>query len=61
MVSLFRVGYHSNTIEKNITSCRNKVFEAVMILTCSECNAQYKLNPDNLGATGRTVRCVDCK
>ncbi len=32
-----------------------------MILTCSECNAQYKLNPDNLGATGRTVRCVDCK
>jgi len=32
-----------------------------MILTCSECNAQYRLDPDNLGATGRTVRCVDCK
>ena len=32
-----------------------------MILTCSECHTQYRLDPDNLGSAGRTVRCVDCK
>ncbi|MFH1158746.1 MAG: MJ0042-type zinc finger domain-containing protein [Pseudomonadota bacterium] len=32
-----------------------------MILTCSECQTQYRLDPDKLGARGRTVRCVDCR
>ena len=31
-----------------------------MILTCPECQAQYKLDPAALGVTGRDVRCVSC-
>jgi len=31
-----------------------------MILTCPQCQAQYKLDPAKLGAAGRDVRCVSC-
>ena len=31
-----------------------------MILTCPQCQAQYKLDPAALGASGRDVRCVGC-
>jgi predicted Zn finger-like uncharacterized protein len=31
-----------------------------MILTCPKCKAQYTLDPDVLGASGREVRCVGC-
>ena len=31
-----------------------------MILTCPQCQAQYKLDPVQLGASGRDVRCVTC-
>ena len=31
-----------------------------MILTCPKCQAQYKLDPEMLGVTGRDVRCVSC-
>jgi len=31
-----------------------------MILTCPQCQAQYKLDPAQLGAAGRDVRCVTC-
>ena len=31
-----------------------------MILTCPQCQAQYKLDPAQLGASGRDVRCVTC-
>jgi predicted Zn finger-like uncharacterized protein len=32
----------------------------LMILTCPQCQAQYKLDPGMLGTTGREVRCVSC-
>lgn len=32
-----------------------------MILTCPQCQAQYKLDPAMLGAAGRDVRCVTCR
>lgn len=32
-----------------------------MILTCPQCQAQYKLDPAKLGASGRDVRCVTCR
>jgi predicted Zn finger-like uncharacterized protein len=31
-----------------------------MILKCSQCQMQYKLDPAMLGAGGREVRCVNC-
>jgi predicted Zn finger-like uncharacterized protein len=31
-----------------------------MILTCPQCQAQYKLDPAALGTAGRDVRCVSC-
>jgi len=31
-----------------------------MILTCPQCQAQYKLDPAMLGTAGRDVRCVTC-
>jgi len=31
-----------------------------MILTCPQCQAQYKLDPGMLGTAGREVRCVSC-
>lgn len=31
-----------------------------MILTCPQCQSQYNLDPGQLGAGGRTVRCVSC-
>ena len=31
-----------------------------MILTCPQCQAQYRLDPAMLGAAGRDVRCVTC-
>lgn len=32
-----------------------------MILTCPSCAAQFNVNPNALGETGRTVRCGKCK
>ncbi len=32
-----------------------------MILSCPSCAAQFNVNPNALGATGRTVRCGKCK
>jgi predicted Zn finger-like uncharacterized protein len=32
----------------------------LMILTCPQCHAQYKLDPATLGMAGRDVRCVTC-
>ena len=32
----------------------------LMILTCPQCHAQYKLDPATLGVAGRDVRCVSC-
>ncbi len=31
-----------------------------MILTCPECATRFKINPDAIGANGRTVRCSQC-
>jgi predicted Zn finger-like uncharacterized protein len=31
-----------------------------MILTCPECSTRYLVDPRNLGATGRMVRCANC-
>jgi predicted Zn finger-like uncharacterized protein len=31
-----------------------------MILTCPECSTRYLVDPRNLGATGRMVRCAGC-
>jgi predicted Zn finger-like uncharacterized protein len=31
-----------------------------MILTCPECSTRYLVDPRNLGATGRLVRCANC-
>jgi predicted Zn finger-like uncharacterized protein len=33
---------------------------ASMILTCPECSTRYLVDPRNLGATGRLVRCASC-
>ena len=30
-------------------------------MICPECQTQYRLDPDKLGAGGRTVRCTDCR
>lgn len=32
-----------------------------MILECPQCQSQFKLEPEQLGASGRTVRCTDCR
>ncbi len=32
-----------------------------MFITCPQCQSQYKLEPEQLGAGGRTVRCTDCR
>lgn len=31
-----------------------------MILTCPECSTRFQLDPAQLGAKGRTVRCANC-
>ena len=31
-----------------------------MIVTCPECSTRYLVDPRNLGATGRMVRCASC-
>ena len=31
-----------------------------MIITCPSCRTDYRIPPDSLGASGRTVRCTSC-
>jgi predicted Zn finger-like uncharacterized protein len=32
-----------------------------MLIVCPNCSASYDISSDSLGATGRTVRCTECK
>lgn len=63
MTKLSKIDYlHAILFETlPLMSYRKEVFfKTPMILTCPECQSQYKLDPEKLGAEGRTVRCVSC-